>query len=123
MYQRKTLIEGYQPTPQRWRRLNRELIFNSACELAREDDQFRRDLLAVLKTSGRGKRGRVAASGEHRHLLTAYKNALSILQSDDEKVTKKAVIEMLIQGPFNCRSPDALEKLIRNLLKDEAGTK
>jgi hypothetical protein len=117
--QRKTKIPGWKPTAEQWRQMNRDLILESACALARDDEQFRRDLVCRLKISSKGKRGAISPLGEHAHLLMAYKNALRIIEACDENPTQKAAIELLLSGPFEGRSFEATEKLIRKLLKQE----
>jgi hypothetical protein len=117
--QKKSKIKGWKPTAEQWRQMNRELILESACALAREDDQFRIDLKQRLEFIGEGKPGRISPLGEHAELLMAYKNALKIIEACGEKPTKKAAIELMLSGPFEGRSFEGTGKLILKLLKKE----
>ncbi len=117
--QKKSKIKGWEPTAEQWRQMNREMILESACALAREDDQFRIDLQQRLKIIGKGKRGRKSPPGEHAHLLMAYKNALRIIEACGEKPTRQAAIELMLLGPFEGRSFEGTEKLVRKLIKQE----
>ena len=69
----KTLLEtGDDGSPRPRATTRRTRVFNQAASLARTDEAFRRDLLAVLRATGKSKRGTVMPAGEHAQILAAF---------------------------------------------------
>lgn len=125
---RRSLLEEYGApevvgSPTKPFRSHSDRIFNQACSMARQDEVFRRGLLAALKASGKGKLGQPPPLGEHAHIQAAFEAALRILVDSGKRPTKKAAIDMLVAGPFSERSPEALDKLLRATSPKKPGTK
>ena len=93
-------------------RLARQRAQKLADKFAREDEEFRRDLLATLRSIGRGKPGAVSPHGKtnERLLLLFFEAERSRLAYDGERPSEIAAARRLTTpgGPYHGIKPVAL---------------